>query len=65
MKIDMNRRDFLKGTAWMGATAMLAGCQMSRFGLGQGGIMQNYALKPMKSVRVAFIVVRRPFTASR
>ncbi len=51
----MNRRDFLKGTAWMGATAALAGCQLNRLGFGAGGAMQNFALKPMKRVRVGFV----------
>ena len=55
MKTNMNRRDFLKGTAWMGAAAMAAGCQMNRFGFGTGGTMQDYVLKPMKRIRVGFV----------
>ena len=51
----VNRRDFLKGTAWMGAAAVAAGCQLNRFGFGDGGQMQGFALKPMKRVRVGFI----------
>lgn len=51
----VNRRDFLKGTAWMGAAAVAAGCQLNRFGFGEGGQMQGFALKPMKRVRVGFI----------
>ena len=51
----MNRREFLKSTAWMGAAAMVAGCRLNRFGFGEGGQMQNFALKPMKRVRVGFI----------
>ena len=51
----VNRRGFLKGTAWMGATAVVAGCQLNRFGFGEGGQMQGFALKPMKRVRVGFI----------
>ena len=51
----MNRREFLKGTAWMGVAAFAAGCQLNRLGLGAGGRMQNFALKPMKRVRVGFI----------
>ena len=53
--IGMNRREFLKGAAWMGAAAMAAGCQLNRFGFGEGGWMQNFALKPMKRVRVGFV----------
>ena len=53
----MNRREFLKGTAWMGAAAMAAGCQLNRFGFGEGGQMQNYAFRKLtgKRVRVGFV----------
>ena len=64
MKTDMNRRDFLRGTAWMGAAAMLSGCQLNRLGFGAGGSMQNFALKPMKRVRVAFVGVGQRGTAA-
>ena len=30
MKSNVNRRDFLRGTAWMGAAAVVAGCRMNR-----------------------------------
>ena len=50
-----NRRDFIKGAAWMGAAAFTAGCHLNRFGFGEGGIMQGFALKPMKEVRVGFV----------
>ncbi|MBR5550054.1 MAG: twin-arginine translocation signal domain-containing protein [Kiritimatiellae bacterium] len=57
MKTNMNRRDFLKGAAWMGAAAMAAGCQMNRFGFGQGGQMQDYAFQKLKGkkIRVGFV----------
>ena len=66
MKTNMNRRDFLKGTAWMGAAAMAAGCQMNRFGFGQGGQMQDYAFQKLKgkNVRVGFIGVGQRGTAA-
>ena len=66
MKTNMNRRDFLKGTAWMGAAAMAAGCQMNRFGFGQGGQMQDYAYQKLKgrNVRVGFIGVGQRGTAA-
>ena len=64
MKIDMNRRDFLRGTAWMGAAAMLSGCQLNRFGFGAGGSMQNFSFRPLKRVRVAFIGVGQRGTAA-
>jgi len=53
--MSMNRRDFLRGTAWMGAAAAVAGCRLNRLGFGEGGLMQNFALKPMKRIRVGFV----------
>lgn len=55
--IDMSytRRDFIKGSAWMGMTAVAAGCMGPRLGFGTGGAMQGFALPPMKRVRVAVI----------
>ncbi len=50
-----SRRSFLKGTAWMGAAAMLAGCRMDKLAFGTGGAMQNFAGKPMAKVRVGFV----------
>ena len=66
MKSNMNRRDFLKGTAWMGVAAMAAGCQTSRFGFGLGGQMQNFAYQALKgrNVRVGFIGVGQRGTAA-
>lgn len=53
----MNRREFLRGTAWMGAAAFAAGCQLNRFGFGEGGQMQNYAFRKLmgKRIRVGFV----------
>lgn len=51
----LNRRGFLKGTAWMGAAAMLAGFDMNRLELGAGGSMQNFARPAMKKIRVGFV----------
>ena len=41
----------------MGAAAMVAGCQMNRFGFGQGGQMQDYAFQKLKGkkIRVGFV----------
>ena len=57
----MNRREFLKGTAWMGAAAFAAGCQLNRLGFGEGGQMQNYVYRKLmgKRVRVGFIGIGR------
>ena len=54
-----SRREFLKGSAWMGLAAMAAGCAnnpLKFFGT-EGAPMQGFALKPMKEVRVACIGV--------
>jgi len=50
-----NRRDFIKGTAWMGFAAVAAGC-VAKGGLklSGGGSMQGFACKPMKRIRVGF-----------
>lgn len=50
----------------MGAAAMAAGCQMNRFGFGQGGQMQDYAFQKLKgkNVRVGFIGVGQRGTAA-
>ena len=53
--MNTGRRDFLKGTAWMGAAAVMAGCQCERLGFGSGGSMQGFAMKPMKKLRVGVI----------
>lgn len=54
--MDANRHDFLKGTAWMGAVALAAGC------VGKGALkladtctMQGFACAPMKKIRVGFV----------
>ena len=55
--MSMNRRDFLKGTAWMGLAASAAGCQLSRLNLGQGGSMQNFVYKKLagKRLKIGFV----------
>ena len=62
----MNRREFLKGTAWMGAAAMAAGCQLNRLGFGEGGFMQNYVYERLrgKRIRVGFIGIGQRGTAA-
>jgi len=52
-----NRREFLRGTAWMGAAALAAGSQVGCFGFGVGGSMQNFAYRPLKRIRVGFVGV--------
>ena len=55
--MNSSRRDFLKGTAWMGAAALAAGCHLNRLGFGEGGLMQGYAFRNLmgKKIRVGFV----------
>ena len=54
--MDMNRRNFLKGTAWMGVAALAGGCLADGFRIcGRDGSMQGFAAPPMKRVRVGLI----------
>ena len=55
--MNSSRRDFLKGTAWMGAAALAAGCHLNRLGFGEGGLMQGYAYRKLmgKRIRVGFV----------
>ena len=55
----MNRREFLKGTAWMGAAAVAAGCATKGFGFGDGGKMATWADKPFKKLRVGVVGLGR------
>ena len=57
--MNTDRREFLKGTAWMGAAAMAAGCisDANRLGFGAGGSMHGFTVPPMKLVRVGVIGV--------
>ena len=59
-----SRRDFLKGTAWMGAAAFAAGCHLNRLGFGDGGSMQNFAMRPLRRVRVGFVGIGGRGTAA-
>ena len=53
--MEQSRREFLKGTAWMGAAAVAAGCANGLKVCGQGGTMQGFAVAPMKKVRVGVV----------
>ena len=59
--MEQNRREFLKGTLWMGAAAMAAGCMSDRsvFGGGVGGKMTTYADKPLRNLRVGVVGLGR------
>jgi predicted dehydrogenase len=51
-----NRRDFIKGTAWMGAAAVAAGCMSNDLKIaGLGGSMQGYAAPALKKIRVGVV----------
>ena len=48
-----NRRDFLKGTAWMGAVAMAAGCMgKNALKLTGPGTMQGFRTAPLKEIKI-------------
>ena len=65
-KEGMNRREFLKGTAWLGAAAVAAGCHLNRFGFGEGGLMQNFAYRKLmgRKIRVGFVGIGGRGTAA-
>ncbi|MBO5905485.1 MAG: Gfo/Idh/MocA family oxidoreductase [Kiritimatiellae bacterium] len=50
-----NRRDFIKGTAWMGAAAALTGAGFRRKKACVPGSMTVFADKPIKKLRVGFV----------
>ncbi len=61
-----NRRDFLKGAAWMGAAAAVVGCSTTKgFGFGAGGSMAEYADAPFKRLRVGIIGLGRGMAGVR
>ena len=55
--MDTNRREFLKGTAWMGAAAVAAGCMSAKNATccGAGGSMFGFVAKPLKRIRVGVV----------
>lgn len=55
--MEQNRREFLKGAAWMDATAMAAGCMSvgKKICDSTGAPMHGFAVPPMKRVRVGVI----------
>ncbi|MDD4062136.1 MAG: Gfo/Idh/MocA family oxidoreductase [Kiritimatiellae bacterium] len=59
MTTNMNRRDFIRGTAWMGAAALAGGCTSPGFGFGEGGRMATYADKPFGRLRVGIVGLGR------
>ena len=62
-----NRRDFLKGAAWMGAAAAFSGCATSAAKLGGTGTMSGFAVPPIKTLRTGHIGLgmRGPAAAHR
>ena len=53
--MDTNRREFLKGTAWMGAAAVAAGCLGRRGSFFGGAPMQGFRCGPIGEVRVGLV----------
>ena len=63
----MDRREFLKGTAWMGVVAAASGCMTRGSGCGteSGGSMALYADKPFKKLRVGVVGCARGLAGVR
>jgi len=57
MKSTIDRREFLKGTAWMGLAAAAAGFQMNKVCFGGDAPMAEFAVPPIKRVRIGFVGV--------
>ena len=53
----MDRREFLKGTGWMSLAAAAAGSQMSKVCFGGDAPMAEFAVPPIKRVRIGFVGV--------
>ena len=53
--MNTNRREFLKGSAWLGLLAGASGCCISKLLPSIGAPMQGYACKPLRRVRVGII----------
>ena len=51
----MDRRDFLRGTGWMGLAAVAAGCQFERIGFGGGAPMAGYAAPKLARIRIGLV----------
>ena len=63
----MDRREFLRGTAWMGVVAAASGCMTRGSGCGteSGGSMALYADKPFKKLRVGVVGCARGLAGVR
>ncbi|MBR1870878.1 MAG: Gfo/Idh/MocA family oxidoreductase [Kiritimatiellae bacterium] len=53
--MEMDRREFLKGTAWMGVAAMAAGCISRMPSLSGRASMFGFAVAPIKKLRVGIV----------
>jgi len=64
--MNVDRRSFLAGSAWMGVVALTAGCRLNKLGLGAGGCMQNYAYGTLagRKIRVGFVGIGERGTAA-
>ena len=65
--MESNRREFLKGTMWMGALAASSGCVSTMAKLGGTGTMSGFAVAPIKTLRTGHIGLgmRGPAAAHR
>ena len=51
----MDRRDFLIGSAWLGAAVLCGGCTSVSKGLGGIGAMSGFAANPIRKLRVGHV----------
>jgi len=58
--MSVNRREFLKGSAWLGLAAAAVGCSSTKgFGFGAGGAMAAYHDKPCGRLKIGIIGLGR------
>ena len=61
----MERREFVRSLAWGGALALCGGCSTrGALAFGGAGQMSNFAVAPMKKIRVGFIGIGERGTAA-
>ena len=55
--MEQSRREFLRGSAWMGLAAVAAGCQADKIDFGGGAPMAGFAAPALRRVRIGFVGV--------
>ena len=55
--MNTDRREFLRGTAWVGLAAAAAGCQFDKVCFGGGAPMAGYVAPKLERIRIGFVGV--------